>query len=172
LKRHVVLVGLPGSGKTTTGRLTAATLGAPFVDVDDEIVRKAGMDVPEVFEREGESGFRAHEAAAMEAALAGPAAVIAPGGGWAAAPGRLEGLRGRAYSIYLKTDAATAAQRTVTETGRPLVSSVDPVGSLHTLLERREGFYRRADATVVTDGKTPAEVSGQVAELARRNAGW
>ncbi|MGD0484589.1 MAG: shikimate kinase, partial [Gemmatimonadales bacterium] len=81
-RQHVLLVGLSGAGKTTVGRLVAAKLGAPFMDLDEEVARRAGRAIAAVFEEEGEAAFRAIEAACARDALAGPPAVVAAGGGF------------------------------------------------------------------------------------------
>ena len=81
-RRHLLLVGLSGAGKTTVGRLVAAALGAPFVDLDEEVARRAGRTIAEVFGEEGESAFRALESACARDALAGAPAVVAAGGGY------------------------------------------------------------------------------------------
>jgi len=82
--RHVVLIGLPGSGKTTVGKLVADALKAPFVDIDATVTRKEGRPIALIFAEKGEGVFREMERVEMEAALAGAPAIIAPGGGWAA----------------------------------------------------------------------------------------
>ena len=89
MKRHIVLIGLPGSGKTTIGRLVAERLGTGFVDSDVIIVRKMQMPIARIFATQGELKFREMEKETMEQALAGPPSVLAPGGGWAVQPGQL-----------------------------------------------------------------------------------
>src|SRR5687768_9084397 len=88
--QRVVLVGFMGSGKTTVGRQLASRLGWTFVDLDDEVEARAGMSVDELFRARGEAGFRALESEAGAAALGRSATVLAPGGGWSLAPGRME----------------------------------------------------------------------------------
>src|SRR5688572_10409385 len=89
---RVVLVGFMGSGKTTVGRQLATRLGWTFVDLDDEVEARAGMSVDELFRTRGEPAFRLLESEAGAAVLARKAIVLAPGGGWALASGRMEEL--------------------------------------------------------------------------------
>src|SRR6266536_1442498 len=89
MKRHIVLIGLPGAGKSTVGRLVAERLHAGFVDIDNLLIRKEGKPIAMIFAEKGEQAFREMERKEVEAALGNEPAVIAPGGGWAAQPGAL-----------------------------------------------------------------------------------
>src|SRR5256886_2321985 len=148
VKRHIVLIGLPGSGKTTVGRLVAERLGAGFVDVDAIIERREGRPITLIFAEKGEAAFREMERKEMETALAAEPAVIAPGGGWAAQPGAIDSAKSHALVIYLYTRPETAAQRAGTAGTRPLLSGEDPVGRMRQLHKERESFYRNAHAPV------------------------
>jgi len=173
VSRHLVLVGLPGAGKTTVGRLVAAELGASLVDLDAVIVRKMQKPVAQVFAEHGEQYFRQLETETMRAALAGPPAVITPGGGWAAQPGALEMARPVAFLVYLKTMVLTAAKRAGTDgVVRPLTLGGDPIVRMRDLLKEREPFYAQADAEVKADTKTPALLAQEIVALAREHAGW
>src|SRR3989442_73338 len=108
MKRHVVLIGLPGSGKTTVGRLVSEQLHCGFVDIDAMIARKEGRPISMIFAEKGEATFRALERQEMESQLNNPPAVIAPGGGWAAQEGAIEGAGDRAFAIYLPTKTRPA----------------------------------------------------------------
>ena len=173
-ERHVILVGLPGAGKTTVGRLVARELGTPFVDVDALIEERLGTPVARVFSERGEQTFREHERVVVEELLAREAPhVIAPGGGWAAQAGSIDSVAGRALTVYLETTPATAAVRAQNGTVRPLLGP-DPSGYENRLTElyrERERYYSACDAVVATDGRIPAEVAEQVAELARSPGG-
>ncbi len=155
MKRHVVLVGLPGSGKTTVGRRLAELLRTAFSDLDDIVVAAAGMSVTAIFATHGEPRFRKLERAAMDGALAAPPHVIAPGAGWIVQPGNLEAA-GSALLIYLEIDPPTAAARLRGDTTRPLLLGVDSTGRILELLTKRGAWYRRAGLAV--DASQPAEV--------------
>ena len=165
MDRHVILVGLPGSGKSTVAPLVAVTLGLPFVDVDGVILRRMGMPVARIFGELGEARFRELEREAMADLLAGPASVLAPGGGWAAQPGNVEAGKERGLVVYLKVPAATALARALEGTERPLLAGGEGLARMTTLLLERESRYAQADFTVDNHGDDPA---GAAAEIVRR----
>lgn len=170
--RHLVLVGLPGAGKTTVGRIVAEQLDAPHIDIDAFLVRQMGMPVSQIFGKLGEAEFRSMERSAMRAALAGPPAVLMPGGGWAAQEGELEAARPTGFVIYLQCKPAVAAKRLAGGEARPLLMGGNMEEKVRTLLESREPFYLRADCTIPADQGTPEAVAAQVVQVARRDAGW
>ena len=146
----VVLIGLPGSGKSAVGRRLAARHGANFIDLDEVIERGAGLRIPEIFAEEGEAGFRARERAAI-AELGGPDAapeirrVIAPGGGAVVDPrNRWHLFRGR-VPIWLDSRPEVLAQRLRHSPNvRPLVAGRDPIRALRELTAARSRFYGAA----------------------------
>lgn len=168
MKRHLILVGISGSGKTTVGRLAAEQLRTNFSDIDELIVAGAGQPVAELFAREGEAQFRRLERAAMERALAAPPHLIAPGAGWIAEPGNLEAA-GDAVLIYLEISPSLAAARLGGDATRPLLAGADPVTRLAGMLLARERWYRKAALTIPASG-APDRVAARVAEAGRRLA--
>ncbi|MGE0355101.1 MAG: shikimate kinase [Gemmatimonadales bacterium] len=172
MKRHIILIGLPGSGKTTIGRMVAERLKTSFVDSDMVIVRKMGMPISRIFAIHGEQKFRELERTAMHDALADTPSVIAPGGGWAAQPGQLDSARANSYIVYLRTLALTAAKRLDTEAARPMLVGQDPVEFLRNLYKEREPFFSTADAEIKNDVKTAEQAAEEVVALAREHAGW
>ncbi len=144
---ELVVVGLPGSGKTAIGRRVAARHTARFIDLDEEIEDAAGARIPEIFEREGEAGFRKRERAAIEA-LGAPdqspklTRVIAPGGGAIVDPrNRWRLFRGR-RTVWLDVRPEVVAQRLRrSPTVRPLVAGRDPLGAVRDLAAARARFY-------------------------------
>jgi shikimate kinase len=173
MKRHIVLIGLPGSGKTSVGALVAKQLNAGFVDVDAAIERREGRPITMIFAEKGEAVFRELEHREMETALANEPAIIAPGGGWAAQPGAVEGAKTRAFVIYLRTRADTAARRAGSEGTRPLLMGGEsPVERMRQLIKEREAAYLQAHDKIDTDKKTAARVASEVVRLAQTMAGW
>jgi shikimate kinase len=173
-RRHILLMGLPAAGKTTVGRLVAQALRVPFVDGDAMVSAATGGATPgEILARDGEAVFRRLEREAIETALAGPPGVISPGGGWAVQPGALESVGGRAYLIYLRVDAETAARRAVGDPNvvRPLLGD-DPAGLMRNLLARRDSFYRLADLIIDAEHASAPEVAARVIRAARESGGW
>ena len=173
MKRHVVLIGLPGSGKTTVGALVAERLHAGFVDIDNVLVRREGKPVAMIFAEKGEAAFRDLERHEMETALTHEPAIIASGGGWAAQPGAVESAKAQAFLIYLHTRPDTAAERAGPEGTRPLLMGGEsPVERMRHLMKEREAAYAQAHQKIDTDKKTAAQVAAEVVRLAQIMAGW
>jgi shikimate kinase len=166
---HIILVGIPGAGKSTVGRELATRLGWPFVDVDEEIAARERLSVREIFATRGEAHFRALERAATERlAVAEAAAVVAPGGGWITVPGLVELVRPPARLLWLRLSPARALERLGAGVeARPLLSGPDPLGALTALLTAREAFYLQADHTVSVEMMTPLDAVEAILALAR-----
>jgi len=172
VKRHIVLIGLPGAGKSTVGRMVADKLHAGFVDIDTILIRKEGKPISMIFAEKGEPVFREMERKEVEAALANEPAVIAPGGGWAAQPGALENAKSRGYLVYLKARAEVAAGRAEPSGTRAVLMGDDPLARMRELYTARDPFYAKADATVLTEAKSAENVAAEIVKLAQTGAGW
>ncbi len=172
MPRHVLLVGLPGAGKSTVGHLVAEGLPAPLIDIDTLLVREMGMPVAQIFGMVGETKFRQMERDAVRTARAREPCVIVPGGGWAAQPGEVNGAKTDCILVYLRCLASTAAKRTGQDEVRPLVAGQDPIQQMRSLLEAREPYYQLADYQVAADTRKAEAVAAEVVELARQHGGW
>jgi shikimate kinase len=172
MPRHIVLVGLPGAGKSTIGKLLAEALNTFVIDIDALLVREMGMPVAQIFGMVGESRFREMERDAVNTAQARDPCVIVPGGGWAAQPGQIEAAKTTSLVIYLKCQSATAVKRSEQGEARPLLAGVDPGQRMRALIEEREPFYLKADHQVNTENVPPEGVVAEVMNLARQHGGW
>lgn len=163
MKRHCILVGLSGSGKSTIARLAAERWPAEFpdyTDLDESIVARAGRSIADIFVRAGERGFRRLEREAMEAALTRPPHLIAAGAGWIAEPGNLDAARVHQVRIvYLQVPPEVAQARLEGSTDRPLLQGSDQGARLGALLAAREAWYAQADFEIDASG-TAEEVAG------------
>jgi shikimate kinase len=158
---RAIMMGAPGAGKTTVGGLVAAALGVPFRDLDDDIEAMAGKPIPDIFLDEGEDHFRDLETRAMLAALRDFDGVLALGGGTVMKPENRAALAGQPV-VYLVVELGDAIARVGLGQGRPLLA-LNPRATLRHLLEQRKPLYAEVAAiTVVTDGKTPEEVTAEV----------
>jgi shikimate kinase len=171
--RHLLLVGLSGSGKSTVGGLVADGLGTTLLDIDLLLVRQMGMPVSQMFGMLGEPEFRRMERDAVVAACAaeGPS-VIVPGAGWAAQPGQMNAGKARSLTFYLQCPPRVAAARLQEGELRPLLAGADPEQRLTALLKEREPYYQLADYEVAAGKRAAADVAAEVIELARRHGGW
>lgn len=167
--RHLVLLGLPGAGKSTIGPLVAAKLGRPHADLDAEIERREGRTVAEVFATAGEAHFRAAERA-LTAELLAPGAtalVLSPGGGWIEDPANRARLGVHVAAVYLRVEPIAALRRMGEAAAtRPLLAGPDPEAKLKELLARREAFYVQAQYTVSNDTMTPEQAASSIVALA------
>lgn len=163
----VYLVGMPGSGKSTVGRELAGRYGVPFVDLDTEIERTAGMSVSEIFAERGEAGFRALEAQALVEASTQDPSVVACGGGVVLEPANRIALRNTGICVFLDVPLDELRRRVRPATDRPLIRAE---GDLERLLEARGPLYREFAAHVVDASGPPGEVADAIVEELRWSA--
>ena len=154
--RSIVLVGMPGSGKSSIGRRLAQHLGLEFIDADQEIEAAAGMSIADIFAQHGEPYFRAGEARVIARLLDKGPQVIATGGGAFVNPDTRALIRTRALSVWLKADVDLLLRRIKRKNDRPLLRVADPEAVLKNLLAEREATYAEADI-IVTSLDVPHE---------------
>jgi shikimate kinase len=158
----MVIVGPPGAGKTTVGRVLARRLGVEFTDVDALIVERAGKPIADIFLQEGEDVFRAMEHEVVIEALAGTDGVLALGGGSVLAAATREKLRDHRV-VYLTVGLADGLRRTGMSTARPLLAGVNPRATFKALLDARAPLYREvATVEVETDRRSANQVARAV----------
>jgi len=162
-KPHIVLVGLPGAGKSTVGALLGEKLQRTFLDFDLEIERREGMPISQIFGEKGEAGFRQLEKALTEELVLFGNMVVAPGGGWVTDPAVVALIRPPAFMIYLRVQPQTALQRLRGAVGgRPLLNKPDPLAELKVLFDARKAAYLSADLEIGTELLTPQQVTEQI----------
>jgi shikimate kinase len=163
---HVILVGLPGVGKTTIGRAAAKQLGRRFLDFDQEIERRAGLEVREIFRLKGEEHFRELELALTQELSTAEGMILSPGGGWITQARSVELLRAAGRIIYLRASPEAVARRLRRVETRPLLAGRDPVVALTELYERRRALYETADVVLDTETLARQQLIAKVVELA------
>jgi shikimate kinase len=154
-----------GAGKSAVGRYLAKTLHLSFVDSDDEIESRTGVDIPFIFEKEGEAGFRKREAAVIDDLSRMDGVVLATGGGAVIDVDTRSRLGARGFVVYLFTTVDQQVLRTKKGRERPLLESADPRTTLQELLDWRDPLYREiADIVVETDGRKVKSVANEIIE--------
>ena len=165
---HLILVGLPGAGKTAVARAVGEKLGRQVLDFDLEISRREGVSVAEIFGSKGEAHFRKLERSLTEELRETSGMILSPGAGWIANEGCLGLLRPPGITIYLKVRPEVAIARMGAATAdRPLLRRPNPEAEVRKLLQARESLYMQSDHTVSTDRMTQPEVEACIVALAR-----
>jgi shikimate kinase len=159
-RKNIYLVGPMGTGKSAVGRQLARMLDVPFHDSDAEIERGAGVDIPFIFEREGEARFRERERDALAKLTQLEPVVLATGGGAVLLPENRSALHDTGVVVYLQTSVAQQLQRVGKGRGRPLLRGVDLPRRLEELKVQRDPLYEEiADITLSTDNRRVARVA-------------
>ncbi len=152
-----------GAGKSAVGRQLARMLHLDFVDSDDEIESRTGVDIPFIFEKEGEEGFRKREAKVIDDLSQLDGIVLATGGGAVIDADSRSRLGARGFVVYLSTSVTQQLQRTNRGRERPLLGNGDPAEILQRLMAERDPLYREiADLVVNTDGRRVQTVAREI----------
>jgi shikimate kinase len=162
-KQNIFLIGPMGSGKTAVGRHLARLFRFTFHDSDADIEAKTGVDIPFIFEKEGEAGFRTRERESIDRLSRLESIVLATGGGAIIHPDNRRVLAERGAVVYLATSIDQQIERTRHARHRPLLNDTDPEQKLRELMERRAALYAEiADLTVSTDGRRVQLVAEEI----------
>lgn len=158
-KRRVALVGLRGAGKTTLGSALADALHLPFVELDREIERDAGISLSEVFSLYGQTGYRRIERRCLERVIQGNREIVmAVGGGIVSEPETYNLLLVNCFTVWIKASPAEHMARVVAQGDfRPMQGSAEAMEDLNRILDARDPLYRKADVTVDTVGERPEQ---------------
>jgi shikimate kinase len=167
-QHNLFLIGPMGAGKTTVGRQLSEALKLEFIDSDHEIQRRTGVDVPTIFEFEGEEGFRSREQMVIDELTAREGIILATGGGAILREANRQSLSSRGVVIYLQCTPEQQFERTHRDKNRPLLQTENPLERLRSLMQVRDPLYRQtADMIINTEGRNTHSV---VREITRRLA--
>ncbi len=155
---NIVLTGFMATGKTTVGRLVADQLQRPFIDADEEIIRRAGMSIPQIFERDGEAGFRALEKQVCRDLASERGQVIATGGGMLVDAENRHLMQESGFVICLDAPSEVIRARLALVTDRPLA------GDWAALLDKRRGAYAAIPVHIDTSDRTPEEIAEEIVQ--------
>ena len=161
---NIFLVGPMGAGKTTIGKRIAELRGMDFVDSDHEIEDRTGVDIPFIFEKEGETGFREREAKVIADLTAQRNVVLATGGGAVLHPDNRQHLSARGFVVYLYATIDQQLERTQRTDNRPLLQDADDrEATLRALFEQRDQLYREvADLVIETDNRNARVLAREI----------
>lgn len=149
---RISCVGLPGSGKSTVGKLLARKLGLTFVDSDAEIEQRIACTISDFFKREGEAAFRDIEEKVIDTLTQGSACILSTGGGSVLRPLNREHLSARSHVVYLHSSPDEIYRRLRHDQTRPLLQVADPLGRLRELYAERDPLYRQTAHFVLQTG--------------------
>ena len=172
-RTNIVLVGFMGSGKSSIGRIVAGRLGFLFVDTDLVISQRAGMEISQIFAREGEDGFRARETEAIESLGDLNRCVIATGGGAVLREKNRALLRELGFVVCLAASEEVIFERVARNTRRPLLQTENPRATVSQMLAARQPFYEQAAEVIVdTSALAHSQSADAVIAAARTAFSW
>ncbi|MCW9013818.1 MAG: shikimate kinase AroK [Gammaproteobacteria bacterium] len=151
--KNIFLIGPMGAGKTTMGRQLAKRLNLEFLDSDHAIEQHTGADIPLIFEKEGETGFRKREESIIDELTRKNGLVLATGGGAVISAENRKHLKERGTVIYLHSDIKHLIDRTRHDKNRPLLQTADPAAKLRELMKIREPLYRETADIIINTGE-------------------
>ncbi len=163
---ELILIGFMGSGKTTISRMLGKMLNTSVTDLDDEIVRRAGMTIPDIFAQNGEEYFRQLEHDTLADIIKSDQGILATGGGTPMRPDNLTILKDTSTPVVLlKASAMETLRRIGGDSGRPLAKSLDEKGIADLQAQRQVNYDACADLTIKTDGLSPAAIAKEITDF-------
>ena len=172
LAKLIILIGMPGSGKSTVGRLLGRRLRLPFFDSDHVIEQRLGCSIRDYFAQQGEDAFRAMEERTLADLTAGPTCVLATGGGSVLRQANRNVLRANGHVVYLRSSPEEVYRRVRHDTQRPLLQVDDPLEKMRALYAQRDPLYRETAHFIVETGRpsVPRLVNTIIGELEQAGA--
>ncbi|MGI6007645.1 MAG: shikimate kinase [Ruminococcus sp.] len=169
--KHIILIGFMGCGKTSVGKRLARSMGLPFVDMDDEIKKQAGMEITEIFKRYGERYFRELETDVLrQMSRETQPMVISAGGGMPMEPENQRILAGMGTVILLEAAVETLVERLKNDNTRPMLAGGDLRTRIETLQKERKPVYERVcDVRITTDGKDFSQIIDEIRRAEEKN---
>ncbi|NLJ50948.1 MAG: shikimate kinase [Alcaligenaceae bacterium] len=165
-KSIIILIGMMGAGKTTVGRALAKKLGRKFIDLDHAIVERCGVDIPTIFDIEGEEGFRKRENEVLQDVILNKEIILATGGGAVLRPENRELMKQYGQIIYLRVAVDELYRRVAKDKNRPLLATPNPKERLAELLsERAEIYESSADHIIDSSGDSQNLIVEQIINL-------
>ncbi len=166
---NIFLIGPMGAGKTTVGRQLAQKLNLTFVDSDHEIENHTGVDIPLIFEKEGEEGFRRREADIIDQLTQQKNIVLATGGGAVICEENRKHLINRGLVVYLQADIKHLIRRTRRDRNRPLLQGPNPEQKLREIMQQREPLYQQTADVIIDTGRNSVQaIINQILEFQKK----
>lgn len=161
-RKNIILVGFMGTGKSSAGRIIASRCAMDFLDMDDEIVRREGCSIPEIFRERGEPAFRALERALVQELAGRSNLVISTGGGIVLNPDNIADFSRTGHVFCLQARPETILGRVEHDQNRPLLQGGDKLAKISELLAKRQPLYDAIPLQIDTEGHQPADTADEV----------
>lgn len=162
-KRHIYLIGFMGAGKSTVAKALSKMTGLPVVEMDEELVRRAGMSINDIFASMGEAAFRQMESALLSETAGGGPVIVSCGGGLVKDENNVNIMRADGTIIFLTATPETILSRVEGDHSRPLLEGKHDITSISAMIAERAPLYEKAaDIRIAVDGLTPEAIADEV----------
>ncbi|GAX90869.1 shikimate kinase [Effusibacillus lacus] len=159
---NIYLIGFMGTGKTTVGMALAARTGWTFIDMDQEIARREGRAIPDIFAQSGEAYFREMESDLLKELTSLDRLLVTTGGGVVLRPENRDLMKQTGFIVSLSADKESIKRRVSNQTGRPLLSGGELDQKIDRLLEERKGLYEDADIQIDTSARDVSDIVDEI----------